>query len=92
MNGFHTKRHWHRVNLRTAVARQNGHCFYCNTPFCRKHGGDRNRLATLDHREPQARGGSDDQSNLVAACFKCNQAKGDMSEAEFRAARKEQTA
>jgi len=32
---------------------------------------------TLDHYRPRAAGGSDDQDNLVYACVRCNQYKGD---------------
>lgn len=37
-----------------------------------------------DHRVPKAKGGSDDDSNLVSACTYCNSAKGDMDEVVFR--------
>ena len=32
---------------------------------------------TLDHYQPRAAGGGDDQDNLVYACVRCNQYKGD---------------
>lgn len=32
---------------------------------------------TLDHHQPRAADGSDDQNNLVYACIRCNQYKGD---------------
>ncbi len=32
---------------------------------------------TLDHYRPRAAGGSDDQNNLIYACVRCNQYKGD---------------
>jgi 5-methylcytosine-specific restriction endonuclease McrA len=35
------------------------------------------RLATIDHVRPRCKGGSDEESNLVVACFKCNQKKAD---------------
>ena len=43
------------------------------------------RLATVDHKEPLARGGDDAPWNWVMACNGCNNRKGDMTEAEFRA-------
>jgi 5-methylcytosine-specific restriction endonuclease McrA len=36
-------------------------------------------LATLDHVVPRSKGGTDDESNLVVACYPCNQRKGDES-------------
>jgi|GEM_PF-5048008 len=33
---------------------------------------------------PLARGGTDDDTNRVCCCFRCNQAKGALTEAEFR--------
>lgn len=35
------------------------------------------RLATLDHVDPVALGGTNDVTNLVTACVDCNRAKGD---------------
>lgn len=35
------------------------------------------RLATLDHLKPRSRGGSNDTRNLVTACRKCNELRGD---------------
>jgi HNH endonuclease len=43
-----------------------GLCFYCNEP------ADRG-----DHIVPWAKGGSDDEHNIVAACHRCNHLKGD---------------
>lgn len=34
-------------------------------------------LATLDHVEPVALGGTNDATNLVTACIYCNRSKGD---------------
>ena len=36
-----------------------------------------NQLATIDHVKPKSKGGNNDESNLVVACFKCNQRKAD---------------
>lgn len=43
-------------------------CAYCN-----------GRGGTMDHIQPQARGGADNASNLTGACVRCNQQKGAMS-------------
>ena len=34
-------------------------------------------LATIDHVKPRSKGGNDEYSNLVVACFPCNQRKAD---------------
>ncbi len=39
--------------------------------------------ATIDHRTPVSRGGTDRHENLVAACAECNGIKGDMSWTEW---------
>lgn len=51
-----------------------GPCFYC---------GD--ELAdTVDHMVPVAGGGTDDRSNLVSACWPCNELKGTIDLDHFR--------
>lgn len=42
---------------------------------------------TIDHVLPRAKGGRDKLANFVPACPACNNAKGDMTEEEFRATR-----
>jgi hypothetical protein len=50
------------------------HCAYCHIT---------NVSFELDHPVPRRRGGSHRVSNLVLACHRCNQAKGDRTAAEF---------
>lgn len=66
-----------RKKLRVAHKKQGGLCFYCSA-------GVALGLATLDHKIPKARGGSNHQRNLVMACPPCNQAKADLTAEEFR--------
>lgn len=47
------------------------------------------RSMTWDHVIPTARGGLNVPENKVRACFRCNTRKGDMTEAEFRAMKRE---
>lgn len=42
-------------------------------------------LATLDHVVPISRGGSNDDENLVAACFWCNQDRADTGRSQLPA-------
>lgn len=51
-------------------------CMYCNNHF------DDN-LLTVDHVIPIAKGGTNDDSNLVTCCVTCNTVKNDLSLAEF---------
>lgn len=63
---------------------QGGHCAYCGTMMvidATKF--DAHRLCTLDHKTPLSRDGIDHWENCVAACRKCNETKGDMTEGEF---------
>lgn len=54
-----------------------GCCAYCGRPL-EKH------EVTIDHVIPLGRGGArKDVSNLVFACYECNQAKGNKTALEF---------
>ena len=57
--------------------RDGGKCQYCG-----KRPGKDNPL-TLDHIVPRAAGGTDRPDNIVAACRKCNYAKGDQPVEQF---------
>lgn len=53
--------------LSRAILERDGHtCAYCGRT-----------ATTVDHVIPKARGGTDDESNLVAACVRCNSGKRD---------------
>ena len=45
--------------------------------ICQYCGPDGHKATTIDHVLPKSRGGGSNPGNLVAACFKCNQKKGD---------------
>ena len=58
---------FHRSGVREKViARDGGVCQYC---------GRRPRKPTVDHMQPASLGGTDDMSNLVVACRRCNSIK-----------------
>lgn len=76
-----------RAAQRERVQRQGGRCFYCPTPLNFDVGCKDNPAgATRDHVIPRSlRPGLRGNDEIVAACWACNQAKGDMSLAEFMA-------
>jgi 5-methylcytosine-specific restriction endonuclease McrA len=57
-------RAWRR--MRAAVLERDGHrCHWCHGP-----------ADSVDHLIARVRGGSDDETNLVAACVPCNSRRG----------------
>lgn len=65
------------------------YCYYCNKGPLRKQSDFTDDLATLDHIHPISKGGPKFLStNIVIACFTCNNRKTDKSIEEFRASLK----
>ncbi|TBE93130.1 HNH endonuclease [Rhizobium leguminosarum] len=59
---------------REAFVRQGGLCFYCNCPMV--DGDTRSfRKCTAEHLVARSDGGSNNASNVVAACRYCNQTR-----------------
>jgi 5-methylcytosine-specific restriction endonuclease McrA len=56
--------HAHRVRSRTVLDRDNHVCHWCGR-----------EASTVDHVRPKVLGGTDDLTNLVAACRSCNSAR-----------------
>lgn len=57
---------------RSGVLARDGHrCGYCTAP-----------ATTIDHILPRSRGGKNTWTNTIAACYDCNQRKGDRTPAE----------
>ena len=52
------------------------HCRWCGVRLDEQ-------TATIDHRTAKAKGGLDRMENYVLSCKPCNNAKGNMSPAEF---------
>jgi 5-methylcytosine-specific restriction endonuclease McrA len=55
------------------------HCLYCGLKLSPSE-------LTLDHIQPQSRGGTDAPENLATSCYPCNQQKGNRTPAEARMA------
>lgn len=53
-----------------------GRCSYCGEEMVRRTGERGPKAYTIDHIVPVAQGGSDDITNLAAACRTCNNEKG----------------
>lgn len=58
--------------MRRRVFRRDGH----RCVFCLGWGSATHRKLTLDHVIPLARGGTNEESNLVTSCERCNTVKG----------------
>lgn len=52
-------------------------CIYCHRELTMKE-------ATLEHKQPLSRGGTNAKENLAIACKKCNYSKNNKTEEEFR--------
>ena len=53
-----------------------GRCHYCRERIPRA-------AVTADHATAKAKGGTTNRENIKASCFRCNNAKGTLSEAQF---------
>ncbi len=64
----------HAILTRKNIIKRDGHkCAYC---------GRNDIPLTVDHIIPKARGGKDNWENLVCACFRCNNKKGNKTPEE----------
>ena len=66
----------HRPSKAMIYKRDNNSCQYCGST----------RHLTIDHIIPKSKGGSEEWTNLVVACSKCNTKKGDklLSQTDMR--------
>lgn len=62
---------------RTVYEDSGGICHYCRVPL------ELEGAWHVEHQMPRALGGTDDLSNLVASCVKCNLEKGDLTAIEY---------
>ena len=69
---------WIRQEKRLAIYLRDGlACAYCGEAV------EDGAKLTLDHLIPRVQGGSNQVSNLVTACHRCNSARGDRAVEEF---------
>ncbi len=71
----------HLRRKKRLLRKQKDKCFYCEAALTMKS-------MTIDHKIPRSKGGTNRASNLVAACFGCNQDKGDKTVKQFEKWRK----
>lgn len=70
--------HWVTKDRRAAIYARDGHrCAYCGSEASAR------QPLTLDHLRPRIKGGSNESSNLVTACHRCNSARGHRSVRSF---------
>ena len=71
---------WIRPEKRLAIYLRDGMaCVYCGAAVEKDEGVK----LSLDHVRPYCKGGTNDASNLVTACFECNSKRGAKSLVEF---------
>ncbi|HPN39686.1 MAG TPA: HNH endonuclease [Melioribacteraceae bacterium] len=72
---YFVQRPYKKVYLtrKNVLRRDNFKCAYC---------GRSDLQLTIDHIEPKSRGGLDEWENLITACIKCNNKKGDRTPEE----------
>ena len=71
---------WRAWRVAARNRSQSSNCFYCGVDFCDEAASTQR---TVDHRVARSRGGSNALSNLVFACYACNQRKRDLPEDQF---------
>lgn len=70
---------------RRIYERDDGRCHYCRlTLWVDDYIESSPRRATLDHKTPLSRGGTNDDDNLVACCNRCNNEKRDIPYEMYR--------
>lgn len=83
-----TARPGQSATKRERIARDQGmRCFYCSRMMA-FHAKRQANSVTLDHLVPRCDGGTRERENVVAACYRCNHAKGRQSVQQFLASPK----
>ena len=71
------RRAWPKGLKERLMRRQRNLCVYCGRRYS-------SHYLDIDHMDPVAYGGSNDESNLQVLCGPCNRRKGDQTDREFR--------
>jgi 5-methylcytosine-specific restriction endonuclease McrA len=58
---------------------EKGRTIYCHYCYIQLEPDD----ATVDHLVPKSRGGTNDRSNLVLSCKRCNEEKSNLTDSEY---------
>lgn len=70
-----------RRKIKSHFHAQKGLCCYCSKPMLLAKGAAcgraRDNQATLEHVVPVSAGGTGSYANTAAACFRCNNSRGD---------------
>jgi 5-methylcytosine-specific restriction endonuclease McrA len=66
-----------RMYRHDSVTKQRLRCVYCKEKLPHEK-------ATADHLRARAHGGTTERKNIKAACQRCNNAKGSLSESQFK--------
>lgn len=81
---------WSKIKMQAVWDKTGGHCWYCGTELFI---GDAKDVASrllmrqwfcIDHINPKTKGGSNDLSNLLPACWICNSSKSYKTLEEYR--------
>lgn len=71
-----TNRNWQKHKFRIKVwEKSDKKCFYCKIEMVFK-GRQNGKFMTVEHLTPKSHGGKLTLDNCVAACLKCNRARG----------------
>ena len=74
-----------KTSLRQRIYKRDGwRCFFCGKDTSLYEVMDYVNSATIDHLQPEHRGGTHDDANLVTACYSCNKTKRYMTLEEYR--------
>jgi 5-methylcytosine-specific restriction endonuclease McrA len=65
----------HKFDIGKLLCAQDARCAYCNKPL--------HDAYHIDHKQPIAKGGTNELSNLHLTCPRCNMRKGAMTHEEF---------
>jgi 5-methylcytosine-specific restriction endonuclease McrA len=72
-----------RTTRAIMLTRDGRKCVYCKVDVFTDVSTCHPQYATIDHKTPKSRGGSNRLRNVVTACASCNTDKADLNQAEY---------